>query len=44
MDWVMDVSGACVALLVYRFWGLYRRLLESPIKGLLRGKIGVESE
>lgn len=31
-DWIADTSGAIVAVIVYRYWALYRSILEwSPI-------------
>lgn len=31
MDWLADTSGAALAVLTYRRWRGYRRLLESPL-------------
>lgn len=30
-DWIADTSGAIVAVLAYRYWALYRRVLEFPV-------------
>lgn len=32
-DWIADLSGAAVALYVYRNWSWYRNLLEFPLWG-----------
>ncbi len=40
LDWVADASGALTAILVYRSWGWYRRILESPVRDLLRFRQG----
>lgn len=32
-DWVADLSGAALALYVYRNWAWYRKLLELPLWG-----------
>lgn len=42
-DWVADGLGALTALLVYRGWSLYRRILETPIRKLCRLEIVQES-
>jgi len=34
-DWVADVSGAALALALYRYWAWYRSLLEWPLWGRL---------
>ena len=39
LDWVADSLGALTGIFVYRNWTLYRRILESPIGSLLRGRI-----
>ncbi len=36
-DWVADTSGAVVASVAYRFWALYRRVLETPLGKRARG-------
>ena len=43
LDWVADVSGAALALLLYRGWPLYRRVLEFPLWGRLAKSDGVSS-
>lgn len=30
-DWLADTSGAFVAVIVYRYWHFYRRILEFPV-------------
>ena len=35
-DWFADGAGAITAILVYRGWRLYRRVLESPVLDVLR--------
>lgn len=32
-DWVADGAGALLAILLYRNWGLYRKVLEWPLRG-----------
>ena len=39
LDWVADASGAFTAIAVYRFWALYRRVLESRFGDLVRGRL-----
>jgi len=43
-DWIADALGALTALLFYRNWDLYRRILETPVSGLFRGEILGEDE
>jgi VanZ family protein len=31
-DWVADTAGAAMAIVLYRSWGAYRRLLETPLR------------
>jgi len=31
-DWIADSVGALMAVVVYRFWPWYRRLLEAPLR------------
>jgi VanZ family protein len=31
-DWLADASGATLAVLLYRFWGGYRRALEASLR------------
>ncbi|MDQ8203889.1 VanZ family protein [Pelagicoccus sp. SDUM812003] len=33
LDWIADLSGALLAIYLYRNWAWYRRLLEFPIWG-----------
>jgi VanZ family protein len=39
LDWLADASGAFTAIAVYRFWTLYRRVLESRFGDLVRGRL-----
>ncbi|MEM9159918.1 MAG: VanZ family protein [Verrucomicrobiota bacterium] len=41
-DLVANASGAFVAIWVYRGWSFYRRVLETPVRDLARGKLMVE--
>ncbi len=39
LDIVADGAGAAAAILVYRSWGLYRRVLETRFLDVIQGKI-----
>jgi len=41
-DWLADGLGGATGIYVYRSWTLYRRVLETPIGALLRGRISRE--
>lgn len=42
-DWVADSVGALVAVMVYRFWPWYRRLLEAPLRLRKRASASVSA-
>lgn len=42
-DWLADGFGGLTGICVYRTWTLYRRVLETPIGLLLRGRVGGEN-
>ena len=39
LDWIADGLGAFTAIAVYRYWSLYRRVLESSICDLIRSRL-----